>query len=237
MTFSRASGEQIARARNLNGPVNGIRPDPTFANVIDVISDASSRTNQLQTNLTVNLTPSARAAAQAAVNWRRATLRVSYTLSKAENNSDGPFGVPPSGTLDTEWGPSPGDRRQRWAASVNSQAVRNLTATLAVEGSTGAPYSVTTGVDNNGDLLFNDRPAGLPRNTERLPTQYTWRAGFTYSLRFAEEKRLSWTANIMNVTNHNNYTGFSGVMTSPFFRQATAVQNPRKIDLGMSFGF
>jgi hypothetical protein len=237
MTYSHVNGDHVARGQNLNAPVNGVRPNPTFANVIEVISDGRSRTNQLQTNLTLNLAPSGRGAGQAAVNWRRANMRLSYTVAKFDNNSDGAFSVPPSGTLATEWGPAPNDRRARWAASVNSQAVRNLTATLAVEGSTGTPYSVTTGVDNNGDLLFNDRPAGVGRNTERIPTQYTWRTSLTYSLRFSGDKRLSWTLNAINATNHNNYSGFSGVMTSPFFRQATAVQNPRKIDLGMSFGF
>jgi hypothetical protein len=40
-----------------------------------------------------------------------------------------------------------------------------------------------------------------------------------------------------NLTNRANLIGFSGVMTSPFFQQATAVANPRKIDFGMSFRF
>ena len=40
-----------------------------------------------------------------------------------------------------------------------------------------------------------------------------------------------------NLTNRANYVGFSGVMTSQFFRQPTAVANPRKIDIGMSFRF
>ena len=40
-----------------------------------------------------------------------------------------------------------------------------------------------------------------------------------------------------NLTNHNNYAGYSGVMTSPFFGQPTLVLNPRKVDLGMQFQF
>jgi hypothetical protein len=44
-------------------------------------------------------------------------------------------------------------------------------------------------------------------------------------------------AQIANVTNRANYGGFSGVMTSEFFRRATSVQNPRKIDLVMSLSF
>ena len=29
------------------------------------------------------------------------------------------------------------------------------------------PYNVTTGVDGNGDTVFNDRPLGVERNSER----------------------------------------------------------------------
>jgi hypothetical protein len=205
--------------------------------MIAVTADARSRTNQLQTNLTLNLAPSGRDAGAALFNIRRANARVSYTLGEADNNSDGAFSPPPGGSLSTEWGPAANDRRHRWAASINSQALRNLTATLAVEGSTGSPYTVTTGGDGNGDLIFNDRPAGVGRNTERIPAQYTGRLSLSYSIKLGDDKKLSWTLNAINATNHYNYSGFSGVMTSPFFRQATAVQNPRKVDLSMSVSF
>lgn len=49
--------------------------------------------------------------------------------------------------------------------------------------------------------------------------------------------RVSFTAQIQNLTNHKNYTGYSGVMTSPFFRTPTSVAGTRKIDLGMTFFF
>ena len=31
--------QQQPRGRNLNAPVNGVRPDPRFANVIEVVTD------------------------------------------------------------------------------------------------------------------------------------------------------------------------------------------------------
>ena len=40
-----------------------------------------------------------------------------------------------------------------------------------------------------------------------------------------------------NLTNRSNYLGYSGTMTSPFFERPTAVANPRKVDLSISFGF
>ena len=47
-------GSDQHRGNNLNAPVYGVRPDPSFGNVIEVLSDASSRQHQLQTALTVN---------------------------------------------------------------------------------------------------------------------------------------------------------------------------------------
>jgi hypothetical protein len=49
--------------------------------------------------------------------------------------------------------------------------------------------------------------------------------------------RVDFYASAQNVTNHHNFVGYSGVITSPFFGQATNVINPRKIELGMRFGF
>jgi hypothetical protein len=46
------------------------------------------------------------------------------------------------------------------------------------------PYNVTTGRDDNGDTISNDRPAGVTRNTGRgravvdLSTRLAWRLAF-----------------------------------------------------------
>ena len=49
--------------------------------------------------------------------------------------------------------------------------------------------------------------------------------------------RLSFNVEISNITNHANYTGYSGVMTSPFFLQPTSVAGVRRINFGMSLSF
>ena len=53
----------------------------------------------------------------------------------------------------------------------------------------------------------------------------------------AQRYKLSIYASVNNLTNHANLTGFSGVMTSPFFLSPTGVQNPRKVDMGMNISF
>ena len=49
--------------------------------------------------------------------------------------------------------------------------------------------------------------------------------------------RLTFSVQTDNLTNRNNYIGYSGVLTSPFFNQPTAVQNPRRIFANVGFTF
>jgi len=188
------------------------------------------------------------------------TTRFTYWIAEQANNTDGAFSVSPTGTRTTEWGPAPGERRHRMQASINSQALRNLNASLNLAGNTGTPYTITTGFDDNGDSIFNDRPLGMGRNTARTASQWTWSVNASYALRVgarpetarqerekvaaeqaqaraASRYRITFNVAITNLTNHANYTGFSGVMTSPFFAQPTAVANPRRVDMSVSFGF
>jgi len=245
VVYSRLRFSEILRGRNMNVPVNGARPDPTFANVIEVTSDGQQHTDQVQTTLSVNLTPRGKASG-GLINWRRATMRGGYTIGKVNNNSDGAFVVPSSGSLDTEWGPALADRRHRANFSITSQAIKNLNATFRVEGSTGAPYNVTTGLDRNGDLIFNDRPAGVSRNSVRAAAVMTPGLNLTYAVPMGPRRkpgddegryRVGVSVQIFNLTNRYNYAGYSGVLTSPYFLQPTSVTNPRKIDIIVNFGF
>ena len=75
--------------------------------------------------------------------------------------------MPATRHLASEWGPSSGDVRHRVSLSLFSSAVKNLTVMIGVSASTGTPYTIRTGYDDNGDGIFNDRPAGVGRNTVR----------------------------------------------------------------------
>ena len=49
--------------------------------------------------------------------------------------------------------------------------------------------------------------------------------------------KLSINVSATNLTNRPNYTGYSGVLTSPFFMTPTAVSNPRKVDVSLGVSF
>jgi hypothetical protein len=200
--------------------------------------------------------------------WRRGlSLFINYGLGKSENNTEGSFSVPATGTLATEWGPSNFDVRHRFSVGISTNALKNLSGSIYFNSSTGSPYTIRTGSDDNGDLIFNDRPAGVGRNTERTPWRWDSYAYLSYSFGLgkrtvplppgititsagagglsvgttsasaAARYRLSIMASIQNITNHANYSGYSGVMTSPYFKQPTSVEGVRSVNLSVGFSF
>jgi hypothetical protein len=49
--------------------------------------------------------------------------------------------------------------------------------------------------------------------------------------------RLGIVMFVQNLTNRPNYIGYSGVLTSPFYSQATAVTPMRRINIGFNLSF
>ena len=178
-------GVDQLRGRNLNIPVNGVRPDPGFANIIQTVSDAETHSDQLSATMNLNFAGGVRNAGTPRWNPRRTTLRLVYWIARVNNNFDGPFVVPPSGSLASEWAPATGDRRHRYQVALNTQALKNLNASLTLTGNTGTPYNITSGFDTNNDSIFNDRPAGVGRNSARTYATATVSGTLSYSWRSA----------------------------------------------------
>jgi hypothetical protein len=166
-TYANMHGFGMLRGRNLNAPIDGVRPDPRFSNVIEVTNDAKSRTHSLFTGLSVSLAAPSPALQQARFNVRRGSVNLSYTLGHQRNNTEGAFSTPFSQNLDDEWGPANLDVRNRLNVGLNSQALKNMNLFLSMNYASASPYTIRTGIDDNGDLVFNDRPLGVGRNTER----------------------------------------------------------------------
>ena len=185
-TYSYTLGDGLWRGKDLNAPVNGVRPDPAFADIVQVTPDAGSHQHQLQTNFQMNLAGNAQQPVPGSgprFNWRRLSMNGSYTLGTFTNNTDNRFALPPTGDPNLEWGPAPGDVRHRFNAGINSSQIRNFNANLNINASSGQPYSIQTGFDDNGDGTFNDRPAGVGRNTERTSGQWTLNGNFRLHVR------------------------------------------------------
>jgi hypothetical protein len=262
-TYSYQRGSNLARGLNLNAPVDGVRPDGAFRNLVEVVSDAASRQHQLQVDATVHPGALLPAVSGPRVSWKRTTLFVNYALAKLTNNTDGPFVIPATDGAG-EWGPATNDVRHRLNASLNNQIVRNLLMSFNVNTNTGDAYNLLTGRDDDGNGIFNDRPAGVGRNTLRATGQTTINVYLAYQFAFGRRAPLPPGIGVFgggasatvrtfdqgtaryrfqiylqgqNLTNAVNYMGYSGTLISPFFGKATAVRDMRKIDAGISLNF
>ncbi|HKV99841.1 MAG TPA: TonB-dependent receptor [Vicinamibacterales bacterium] len=266
-TYAATRGGSLFRALNQNAPINGVRPDEEFANIVEVVSDAHSRAQSASINGSFSFAAPSPTLQAKRFNWRRTSINAGYYAGKSENNTDGAFAILPGNTPNTEWGPAPGDIRQRVNLGINTSMLKNFSSFLSIVAGTGTPYSLRTGYDDNGDLIFNDRPQGVGRNTLRQPGQWTVNGNFSYSLSFGKRKvalppgisiissggglvasaagpppdisryRVSIGVSIFNLTNHANYTGYSGVMISPFFGKPQSVQGMRRVDLSINLSF
>jgi hypothetical protein len=264
VTYSYQRGEDLSRGLNINAPVDGIRPDPAFADIVEVVSDAASRQHQLAVDANVNPGALLPATNGPLISFKRVTLFANYSLATLRNNTDGAFTLPPTGSLESEWGPAANDIRHRLNFSLNNQIVRNVSLALSVNASTGPAYTLLTGRDDNGDGLFNDRPAGAGRNTLRASGQATVNLYAAYQFAFGRRAplppgigifggggtaqvrtfdqgtaryRLQLFVQAQNLTNQSNYLGYSGIMTSPFFGRPTTVSGMRKVDVGFNLNF
>jgi hypothetical protein len=238
--------QQQPRGRNLNAPVNGVRPDPDFANVIESITDTEVRRHEIYVNAIISLAAPSPALNQAWFNWRRLNINAGYSWIRAQNNAAGPFDVSPSGDPANDWGPGPQDTPYRIQILMTSTQIKNVTANLTYTANSGAPYNWTTGFDDNRDGLLNDRPAGVGLRSLRGDEQQTLNARIQYAFALTNPQglpigqaryRMNLFANINNVTNHQNLGGYSCVATSPYFRQPTFAMNPRNVNIGVGFNF
>ncbi len=260
VSYGRSWGRSLVRGRNLNAPVDGVRPDPTRANVVALASDAASWSQMLHVGVNVMK-----------MEWHRTFMALNYTWATSDTNTTGGFSLPASGnTLDTEWGPAPGDVTHRLGGAFNSTPFRNFTVGINLRAQSGLAYNATTGRDDNGDGVFEDRPDGERRNARRGDAQVDLGGRMSYAIGFgtprpasgpagtqvvismggggglapgfgggAEDKRyrLEFYVSGQNLLNRVNYTAYSFVMTSPFFGSPVAASQPRKLQVGMRFGF
>ena len=129
-----------------------------------------------------NLAPPGPATDRARWNWRRVSGTWSYQWIRARRNSGSPFEVPPTGSLEDEWGHGPGDLPYWFSVNISSTQLRNLNAGVTWQANDGYPYMLTTGRDNNGDGIINDRPAGVGVWSLRGTDQSTVSTRFAYTL-------------------------------------------------------
>jgi hypothetical protein len=244
-------GLHLIVSRNVNVPrfpasagvENLGRPDLSFGNIGRFESSGDSYYNGMIVAVNKRMN-----------SW--SSVRLSYTLSKAIDNSGNFFFSTPQNNFDLrdDRGLSDNDQRHRLTLSgtldvprashdsIFRSAFEGLGLSYIFTYASALPFNIQTGSDRNFDTSFNDRPVGVGRNTGR---------GFDFAsldLRLSKKFRLTeWlgveaivesfnTLNRSNFQIPNNTIG-SGPTPLPSFGRATAASDPRQIQLGLRVSF
>ncbi|NML95634.1 TonB-dependent receptor domain-containing protein [Novosphingobium olei] len=186
-------------------------------------------------------------------------FRISYTLSKLSNDTDDiNFRAANSNDYSTEWGPSANDRRHVISAVGYLYPFDGLSVSVAGLFQSGQPVNLVPDArifgtqDLNGDgasfgesyVGNSDRYPGAKRNSARLPWSATIDIGLRYTIP-ASDGRLELSADVFNVLNTNNKSGFANAATTSnqiqFGGGAPFVQRnagpPRQFQFGLAWKF
>lgn len=170
-------GVHLLHGRNLNTPVPGLgRPDPTVGNITNIESSAYQSSHRLM----VGIGP-----ARLVVGGGSGLFwNVNYLLMKNTNEADSPFSLPSNNfNLRADRGPAANDFRHLISGFISKRLPSGFAISTIFQASSALPYNITTGFDDNGDTVINDRPAGSGRNSARGASR--WEIG----------SRLSWGTN------------------------------------------
>lgn len=147
-TYLNTRGFNQLRVRNINAPLQGgVRPLADYSgNVFEYESTGRFNQNQLIFNLRNQFN-------------RKFSFFASYILGKATSDTDDANSFPANSyDLAGEYGRSSLDVRHRFIFGGTIRAPLGLNLNPFVIASSGQPYNITSGIDSNGDSVFNDRP-------------------------------------------------------------------------------
>jgi hypothetical protein len=169
---------------------------------------------------------------------RRMYAAVSYTLSKATNTfePDGNGIAPTESNItqlgEVERGPSVVDQRHRAVITFYYRFPFEITAGTVTMLASARPFSATTGIDNNGDGLNNDRPVinGVVISKSAFRGTPTSDVATFVEKRFKLSDRMGLQLRFegFNLFNHGNFLGRGvtvygdGTTAAPTFGQFVA---------------
>jgi hypothetical protein len=244
-------GLHLILSRNINVPrfpvsagvPNQGRPNPNFGNISRYESSGDSYYHGLLVSLNRRFK-------------RWIGGRVSYTLSRALDNTGNAFFFTPQDNFNLrgERGRSDNDQRHVLAVSGTLAAPetgrdgmwRRIIAGFQLSPifryGSALPFNIVRGDDLNFDGNTNDRPPGVGRNTGEGFDFASFDVRLSRHIRLAEHARLEIIAEAFNLFNRANFqlpngTIGTGATPSPRFGQPNGAADPRQIQFGLRLSF
>ena len=166
---------------------------------------------------------------------------IQYVFGRTYNNTGGINWFPANNwDLSGEWARADFDERHRFNLLGTLRPWRLFILGVGLSLNSGAPYTITTGRDDNSDGVANDRPAGVPRNSAQGPgyasLDVRWSRDF-FLIKTKKDKgpTVTFAADAFNVLNRTNYSGLVGNQSSPFYGLAVSSRPARRLQLSLRF--
>ena len=174
-SYQMLRGRNQFRSRNLNVPVNGVRPNPAFGDITQFESTGRSQSDRVSIGIQTRLP------------FRQMFFRVSYTLGQEKSHTNSATSLPSDNdNPDVDWGPAGQDIRHRVQFNATLPQFAGIRIQLNGNVNSGGAYNWTTGLDDNDDGVFNDRPIidGVRVTRNSLRGDPTWNLNVNVNKRF-----------------------------------------------------
>jgi hypothetical protein len=232
-------GVKAFRARDINAPLpdTGIRPRPDEGQIVQYQASGLTLHQHLKATMRQR--------------FSIFNLSANYTYyhGVGDQNTGNALSLPTNSyDIRQDWGRL-NNPRHTFTASVNSRLPTDVYLTTTINARSGEFYTITTGKDDNKDGAINDRPPGIPKNSEVGP--HFFNVSFNFSKAFELNRaaspqrgsnsntgpQMNVFANLNNAFNMTHPGTPSGVITSPFFKKSYSATSPREIEVGMRLQF
>jgi hypothetical protein len=232
-TYVGSRGMDLYRSRDINAPPPPdyfARPDAALGQVRQMESEGYQKSNALEVTFRGKPT-------------RYFVGQAQYTLGKTYNNTSGIRYFPGNSYYPwLDWARSDNDRRNKFDLLGTFDPTSFFSIGVALQAYGGKPVNVITGMDANGDGIFNDRPLGgfAPRNSLHGPSLVNLDMNIQHEFKFKKEQKdgptLAVTLNVFNVLNHVNDLNYNGVI-GPNFGQPSSSYPARRFQVNFEFKF
>jgi Carboxypeptidase regulatory-like domain len=267
VNFWAGSNWNVLRARNINAPMveSGVAP-PDPATALLAPRPFAANQNVLQYQNSGHFTGNVFSFGVTQHSFKHFGLFSYYAYRNSRTDGGRENTIPQSSYSDA--GES---ARADWASrhlfffAGNVDLPFRLQLTSQFQAQQGTPYNITTGTDNNGDGVFNDRPAytadsgagvystrfglltantvngDVPRNLGTMPTTIHVDASLSRSFTLKSSDKGSprtFTLNVRsaNLLNHTNVTALQTVL-APNLGEPLSGEAGRRLELGARFSF